>query len=815
MTRIEQNRKPVWSTAMLGLAMVIACSACPVSAQEQSSAQAPAAQQITPGVAVDAARKSSDHPAYISTDTNEGETWGEFRAKQSAEFGGRISDFTGSESMWDTLVNLGSGPRLLEYSLDMHAPKHTGLLFDDLTFNNFGYGGDPVNVSRLRVSKGTAYTFGASFRRDQNIFDYSLFANPLNPPTSVPSVPVLHSPHEFLLTRRMSDANLTLFNASPVRVRLGWSRVVNEGNVFSSIHQGTEALLLQPTLNTSDNFQGGVSLQFLPRTSIDYDQFYTYFKGDNSTQLAPVNLQGLFGIPTFTLPGGVLVSPGLSFNTPANQPCASPLLTGLGNPACNGYFAQSYANRVRNSYPTEQISLQSSYFRHVDVSARFNYSSGESALPSYSELFSGLDTRVRRRVETQMGSSLARRSSRTGDFGLTYRITNRLRVVDSFRINNFGIPTSWNYTISTLFGPTLISNPNVFSPATCPPPFTAATCPQHVASSGPDINLDFFNQFIRQDTKVNTIELGYDFTRRISAYIGYRFERREITLRDATASLETFFPTLPNRGDCAGLPLDVNGVCTTAVTDSGEDFFPINSHSALFGFLAHPNSKFRVSFDTELLYADNIFTRIDPRHLQIYKVRANYQPMDWVNVGAAINIRESRNNTLDIGNLQHNRSYAFTATLAPGHDNWGVDLSYDYNDIFSQINVCFVATPVPATAISCGAPFLAAPSIYNELAHYGAGSVYFRPIHRVRVAAGYTLTSSSGNTLILNPNTPSGPLNYNYHLPSANLAIELSKRLEYKTGWNYYDYNEKSTPGPTFPRDFRGNVFTLSLRYSM
>jgi hypothetical protein len=126
-----------------------------------------------------------------------------------------------------------------------------------------------------------------------------------------------------------------------------------------------------------------------------------------------------------------------------------------------------------------------------------------------------------------------------------------------------------------------------------------------------------------------------------------------------------------------------------------------------------------------------------------------------------------------------------------------------------------VATPVPATAVSCGTPFLQSPSLYTELAHYGAASIYFKPIQRVRAAVGYTLTSSSGNTLILNPNTPSGPLNYNYHLPSANLAIQISKNLEYKTGWNYYDYNEKSTSGPTLPRDFRGNVFTLSLRYSM
>jgi len=107
-------------------------------------------------------------------------------------------------------------------------------LFDDFLFSNFGYGGDPNNLSRLRLQKGKIYSFNATFRRDQNIFDYDLFANPLNPTGSNPTVPILNSPHEFLLTRRMSDVNLTLLPVGKIRFRLGWSRVVNEGTSFST-----------------------------------------------------------------------------------------------------------------------------------------------------------------------------------------------------------------------------------------------------------------------------------------------------------------------------------------------------------------------------------------------------------------------------------------------------------------------------------------------------------------------------------------------------------------------------------------------------
>jgi hypothetical protein len=44
------------------------------------------------------------------------------------------------------------------------------------------------------------------------------------------------------------------------------------------------------------------------------------------------------------------------------------------------------------------------------------------------------------------------------------------------------------------------------------------------------------------------------------------------------------------------------------------------------------------------------------------------------------------------------------------------------------------------------------------------------------------VTSTSGNTLILNPLAPTGPLAFNYHLPTASVAFELNKALTLKSG---------------------------------
>ncbi len=823
-TRRTVQLSRIWVPGILLLLVFLFPAGLPAQQANDKNKKATKAQAqegpspVTLGVSVDAARKSSDLPHTATTEDNPGEVWGGYVTKQSAEFGGRISDFTGNQGTWDTYVNMGTGPRLLEYTLDMHSPTHTGLLFDDLSLTNFGYGGDPSNVSRLRFSKGAAYSFAASFRRDQNIFDYNLLANPLNPPTSNPNVPILVSPHEFLLTRRMTDASLSLFPLAKIRVKMGWLRVVNEGDTFSTTHQGTEGLVFQPTLNTTDTFSGGVSFRFIPRTNINYDQFYTYFKGDTTGQLASSAQQFPFGIPSFFLAGGIPVSLGVPFNTVAGQPCLAPVLgTGFVNPACNGYFSYNRFGNNRNSYPTEQLSMQSNYFKHVDFSARFSYTGAEAGTPSLAEVFNGLITRTSQRAFATIGSALAKRIDVSGDFGITFRITDKLRLIDNFRYNRFSIPGGWNQTTASLFGANLLATPNAFTLATCPPPFTAATCPRHLTNTGPDVANDLVNQFLRQEEKVNTVEAEYDFTRRVSAYIGFRYERRDITDNVTDNQVQTFFAPLPNRGNCAGLPV-VNGVCTVFVPNvfpAITTFVPINAYSALFGFSARPNKDLRFSFDTEQYYADNTFTRISPRHLQIYKGRVNYKPNGWMSFGGVVNIRENRNNTADIGNLQHNRSYAFNGVFAPPEGKWGVDLSYTYNDIFSQTNICFVSTPTPPGSLSCGTPFLSGVSVYTETSNVGGGSIYLNPISRVKLGVGYTVTSSVGSTLILNPNAPTGPLSFNYHLPLASLAVDITKHLTYKTGWNFYDYNEKSDPGPTLPRDFRGNTFTLSLRYSM
>src|SRR5215471_157834 len=75
-----------------------------------------------------------------------------YQIHQSVEVGYRVSEVSGSIPMYNTLVDLRSGPRLLDQNLSMRSLNHDGSVFDNLFVDSFGWGGDPRSEER-RVGK--------------------------------------------------------------------------------------------------------------------------------------------------------------------------------------------------------------------------------------------------------------------------------------------------------------------------------------------------------------------------------------------------------------------------------------------------------------------------------------------------------------------------------------------------------------------------------------------------------------------------------------------------------------------------------------
>ncbi len=214
---------------------------------------------------------------------DEGKDIGGFHVTQSIEFGGRINDVSGSQAMYDTLVNLQSGARILEQSLTMQSLTHQDI-FDSLSMNSFGWGGDPEQALRLRVSKYGWYNFSGSYQHMQNYFDYDLLANPLNPSAGAsPYIPILTSPHAFYNRQNLYNFDIVILPMHRLSFRLGYNRNRISGPSFSSVHQGTDSLNNDNWDTTLNGFRFGADFRVNKKTTLSYTQLLQYYAGGQNS----------------------------------------------------------------------------------------------------------------------------------------------------------------------------------------------------------------------------------------------------------------------------------------------------------------------------------------------------------------------------------------------------------------------------------------------------------------------------------------------------------------------------------------------------
>jgi hypothetical protein len=670
---------------------------------------------------------------------------------QSIELGGHIVEQSGSGAMYDTLVNIQSGPRILNQSLTMRAtgPSHPNF-FDDLSTSSFGYGGDPINVTLLNISKGRIYDFHGSYRRDRQYFDYDLLANPLIPPNSNPFVPSLDSPHLFNTVRQITDLNLTLAPLSRVSFRVAYNHNINQGPSYSTVHEGTDALLLQNWRNSTDAYIAGIDWKPDNRSTISYDQFITYYKGDTNWQLSGLN---------YSLSNGAPVSLGVNLSSVWGTPCSAPFNSdGTVNPTCNAFLAYTRSSPTRTLFPTEQIRFQSQAVPNFKFNGRVLYNGSTSNLYNYNEFFNGFTSRGSVRQTLVTGSARARRINLNGDIGFVWQLTPKITATEVYDFWYFRIHGANSLTETDFTGASMLVPPGN--------PTTTTTTD---------------SQFLNQETNATTTSLAWDVNTRAQMSVGYRYRSR----------------TIAQVGDMT----------------------PIHENWGLFGSSLRPNSQLRINFNFDGMYADNAYTRISPRQLQHYVARANYQPRPWLNFSGALNIYEARNNVQTVNHLEHNRNFSFGASIAPG-EKWSTDLSYSYNSAFSSTILCYTSTPAPPTAgvappvcADAGTPLLSS-GYYNAPTQSGTVGFVFSPISYLHGKAGYIISSVNGSTEVMNVRQVNGSLQSYFQTPYAELVFDMQPKWKLKADYNFYGYGEGLPVGPTLPRNFHGNVVTLSATYA-
>ena len=785
------------------------------------------------------------------SDESKGVDSGNYNIRQTLEFGYRSDWINGDQDTYDTFVDLGKGLRLFDYSLDMRSLNHAGIFFDDLTFSNFGYGGDPNDVSRLRLEKNKWYDFQAMFRRDQNFWDWNLWANPLNPistnPAASPTMPVATSPHALDLVRRMQDYDLTLRPESKVRFRLGYSHDRDDGPGFFTTDGGTISPFSENYSYTTNAYRMGVDFRILPRTMLSYDQLLNYFKQDNGVvdQNFPFQVvNGGVTIPVdlgdiWSSAGGEILPCGPGASNGGAFPFAG-TTPPTANANCNGFVAYSQVGRPRNFMPTELFRFQSNYFKKFETSGSFGYSTANNVIPDFNETVVGWTTRNSSPGGTTSGPADAKRVSVNADWSGVYSLTNKLRLRDQFRFDNWRIPTLWDSVLGSFFttgGVGLGAPIGVFNAANCNAAnsYSGPACPSHTATSGPDLTDGVSANYFAQDLKTNTIELEYDFTRRFNARLGYWYGHRNITTNsNSFTTLEVFDPGGPGataandylaaRGGCALSGGTLPAVCTLNA-DGSITYNPgaptglsapssliINEHALLLGMVARPTDNLRISGDFEFGYNDFAFTRTSPRQVQSYKINTSYQPKPWASLSGTVDIHENRDDVYTVNDLEHDRMYSFTSTLSSG-PHLSVNFGYTYSNVFAQAIVCYTEGfgPAPAGTTPCpatGSPVpLGALAMYTSNDHFAYAGLMWRVNARVTATLGFNGSFVRGTSpyfnepqfatgtppplqqVTLNTLQPAGTLNFNYLQPTGSIDIRVYKGLSYKMAWNYYGYD--------------------------
>jgi hypothetical protein len=719
----------------------------------------------------------------------DGKEMGGYQVQQNVEFGYRFTDVNGSQAMYGTLINQNQGPRLLEQTLSMRSPLHDGLLFDDLSISSFGWGGDPENVAQARMSKFHYYDSTFLFRRDQNYFDYDLLANPLNPPTSNPSLPVGSSPHSTYNTRRMYDFDLTILPRSKLSFRVGMTHNRSNGPSFASLHVGTDALLNQDWSVTDNLYRFGFDVKALSRTTISYDQFLEYGKNDTGYSLSSFS--------TFLLPNGVPVDFGLPINTSASQPCSTPIVNGAANPSCNGFFAYHANQRLRTTTPTEQLRLVSNYWHRVSLTGQGAYSHTDMSVP-YQDFFDGLSSRSGQRQATTNGTATARRVNASADLGVTVEVTRSIRISDTFRYDNWHLPGNLSFVSTSTVGVPIGNPPTV----TLLSPLGATTTSNTAAAT-----------FLGMRTFHNLLQVEYNPDRFVGVHVGYKIRHRRVFHAEPESAEEE-----------AGLePFE-------------GDTIHVNEQGPLFGVWLRPTDKLRVNVEAEAMTtigcqatcptANEIFiSRISPRQRQNYRGRVSYKPSHRAELSGSVNWWEARNGEIDIQLNQHYRNAGFVLSLFPS-EKVSLDLSYNYTDALQDAYICYNGSyAAPGTTVN-GCPTYDPAntsannnpnwiySNYSNVTHYFNGLVVLHPVKKLTANIGYGLTHTEGSATILNTLQPLGPLQYSYHQPLASLGYEVVKDWSLQAYWNYDQYGEGSFVGPTLPRYFHDNRAVVSVRYA-
>jgi hypothetical protein len=191
-----------------------------------------------------AAAQQTVAPTDAQVGLPRGDNSGNYNVTQSFEVGYRWRLLGGDEGMYRSVVNFGNGVRLLGSRLSVNSRDGHGGLFDEILLNTQGLGNDPYESAMLRVQKNALYRYDLSWRKQ----DYynpgltvagnrSVNGAPVLTLGSAPGLLAADALHIRDTSRRMQDHDLTLLPQSAFRLRVGYSRNMEDGPALTTAQE--------------------------------------------------------------------------------------------------------------------------------------------------------------------------------------------------------------------------------------------------------------------------------------------------------------------------------------------------------------------------------------------------------------------------------------------------------------------------------------------------------------------------------------------------------------------------------------------------
>jgi len=692
-----------------------------------------------------------------SANVEAGESHGGFTIISSVEFGYRGKSISGDVNKYQSDLNYTAGPRLFDSTFLMKSNEgNSGGLFDTLLVTTTGFGADPSGQVRVNAENSKWYRFDATYRRFKYFRFLNNFVNPnwvFSPANfSVPPNPVTGE-HGYNTRTQLGDFDLTLLPKNRlIRFNVGYSPERYSGPAYTNYHVG------------------GNDFNFLNQLRSRADDFRVGADG----QLGPIDWTFLQGFRRFRDDSSVELGPTLGINV---------------NPASASLASFHRNEPARGSVNFTRFSEHTLVAKKLDITGRLVYSKSKTNFTS-TETFAGLNWNPRvtgwppsppssTPNTLNQGQYIvtgdADRPNTLGDIGATWLVTDKLRISNTFRVEDFTI--NGNAVMSDFFS---ITRPN-----------GATTRTDTVGFS----NLDAHRRTEYRKYQ-DIVEGDYQFNAGNAVHFGYRYGSRRI--------LEAF----------EGFNLGSSGSLNPpAVRTSDSDEESNHTHAFFGGFKARPYHNWTIFFDAEHGTADNVFTRIGNYNYTNVRAKSRYSPNKKISFNVALITRNNANPS-EIAGVSLSDFGADTKSLvATSSVDWNVNsdfsinAGYNYNWLNSDAVVDY---------------------FYNSIQHPLGHSLYyvrnsfffidttFRVARRATLYTSYRMNHDNGQgTRVADPLGNPGNLLSSYPMtfqsPEARLAIKINRRLDWNFGYQYYNYNESLIVGPR-PQNYHAHLPYTSLR---